>query len=127
MRDRVSMKTPSRRPGRVGEMLRMAVSEVILRGLRDPRIGLATVTEVKMSPDLKKARVFVSVLGNREDREKTLLSLNRAAAHIRHEISSYIKLRTAPELDFQYDHSIEYGARIEELLEQTKTDNTPDQ
>lgn len=60
------MKSPSRRPDRVGEMLRMAISQVILRGLRDPRIGLATVTEVKMSADLKKATVFVSVLGSRK-------------------------------------------------------------
>ena len=121
------MKAPSRRPGRVGEMLRMAISQIILSGLRDPRIGLATVTEVKMSADLKKARVFVSVLGNREEREQTLLGLNRASAHIRHEISSQLKLRAAPELDFQYDRSIEYGARIEELLEQTRTVDTPDQ
>ena len=121
------MKSPSRRPGRVGELIRMAISQVILRGLRDPRIGLATVTEVKMSADLKKATVFVSVLGSQEDREKTLLGLNRASAHIRHEISSHLKLRATPELDFHYDRSIEYGARIEELLDQTKAATTPDQ
>ena len=108
-------------------MLRMAISQVILRGLRDPRIGLATVTEVKMNADLKKARVFVSVLGGPEEREQTLSGLNRASAHIRHEICSHLKLRAAPELDFQYDRSIEYGARIEELLEQTRAVDTPDQ
>ena len=121
------MKSPSRRPGRVGEMLRMAISQVILRGLRDPRIGLATVTEVKMNADLKKARVFVSVLGGPEEREQTLSGLQRASAHIRHEICSHLKLRAAPELDFQFDRSIEYGARIEELLEQTRAVDTPDQ
>jgi len=105
----------------------MAISQIILRGLRDPRIGLATVTEVKMSADLKKATVFVSVLGSREDREQTLQGLTRASAHIRHEISSQLNLRAAPELDFQYDRSIEYGARIEKLLEQNKSVNTPDQ
>ena len=121
------MKSPSRRPDRVGEMLRMAISQVILRGLRDPRIGLATVTEVKMSADLKKATVFVSVLGGREDREQTLLGLNRASAHIRHEIGSQLKLRDTPELDFQYDRSLEYGAQIEELLEQARAVDSPDQ
>ncbi len=107
-------------------MVRMAISEVMLHGLRDPRIGLATVTEVKMSSDLKIARVFVSVLGSPEDRERTLLGLNKASSHIRHEISSLLRLRATPELDFQYDRSIEYGARIEELLEQTKA-NDPQQ
>lgn len=121
------MRSPSRRPGRVGEMIRMAISKVILHGLRDPRIGLATVTEVKMSPDLKKARVFVSVLGSPEDRETTLLGLNKASAYIRHEISSLLRLRTTPELDFQYDRSLEYGARIEELLEQAKAIDRQDQ
>ena len=80
-----------------------------------------------MSADLKKASVFVSVLGSREDRQQTLLGLNRASAHIRHEISSQLKLRSAPELDFQYDHSLEYGARIEQLLEQTRAVDSPDQ
>ncbi len=114
------MKTQGRRPVRVGEMIRMEICELLLRGLRDPRIGLTTVTEVKMSPDLRQARVYISVLGDTEERQKTLDCLNSAASHIRHEIGARLRLRSTPELHFFYDESIEYGARIEELIQKTK-------
>lgn len=113
------MKAPVRRPTRVGEMIRMEISE-LLPGLRDPRIGLATITEVKMSPDLKHGRVFISVLGGAEERKRTLAGLNSAASHLRHEIAARLRLRNTPELSFFYDESIEYGNRIEELLQKTK-------
>jgi len=118
------MKRQNRRSERVGEMIRSQISTLIIRGLRDPRIGLTTVTGVKMSPDLKQARVFVSVLGNEEDRQRSLQGLNSAAAHIRHQIGLELRLKNTPELTFVYDSSIEYGARIEELLQQVK--QTPD-
>ena len=121
------MKALSRRPDRVGEMVRMAISQVILHGLRDPRIGLATITEVKMSPDLKLARVFVSVLGNSEQQKVTVQQLNYARAHIRHEISSLLKLRRVPELMLEYDSSADYGTRIEELIQQTRKKQTIDE
>ena len=121
------MKALSRRPDRVGEMVRMAISQVILHGLRDPRIGLATITEVKMTPDLKLARVFVSVLGNSEQQKVTVQQLNYARAHIRHEISSLLKLRRVPELMFEYDSSADYGTRIEELIHQTRKKQTIDE
>jgi ribosome-binding factor A len=100
-------------------MIRMEISE-LLRELRDPRIGLATITEVKMSPDLKHGKVYISVLGGLEERKKTLAGLNSAASHIRHEIASRLRLRNTPDLSFFYDESIEYGAHIEELLQKTK-------
>jgi ribosome-binding factor A len=81
---------------------------------------MTTVTGVKMSPDLKQARVFVSVLGNEDDRRRSLQGLNSAAAHIRHQIGLELRLKNTPELTFVYDSSIEYGARIEELLQQVK-------
>ncbi|HVN77536.1 MAG TPA: 30S ribosome-binding factor RbfA [Terriglobia bacterium] len=114
------MKRQDRRSERVGEMIRLRISTLIIRELRDPRIGMTTVTGVKMSPDLKQARVFVSVLGNEEDRRKSLQGLNSAAAHIRHQIGLELRLKNTPELTFVYDSSIEYGARIEELLQQLK-------
>ncbi|MFN8007040.1 MAG: 30S ribosome-binding factor RbfA [Terriglobia bacterium] len=113
------MKGSFRRPSRVAELIRMAISE-ILPELRDPRIGLATITEVKLSADLKHARVFVSVLGDEEDRKKTLAGLSSAAPRIRHQIAERIRLKNTPELVFTYDTSIEYGARIEELIQKTK-------
>jgi ribosome-binding factor A len=114
------MKTQGRRPERVGEMIRSQIGAVLIRGLRDPRIGLTTVTAVKMSPDLKYARVYVSVLGSEEDRKRSLQGLNSAAPHIRHEIGVHLRLKNTPELTFVYDSSIDYGARIEELLQQVK-------
>ena len=121
------MKALSRRPDRVGEMVRMAISQVILHGLRDPRIGLATITEVKMSPDLKLARVFVSVLGSSEQQKVTVQQLNHARAHIRHEICSLLKLRKVPDLIFEYDSSVDYGTRIDELIQQTRKKQTIDE
>jgi ribosome-binding factor A len=119
------MKTQGWRPARVGEMIRMEISQLLIRELKDPRIGLTTVTEVKMSPDLKQARVYVSVLGGAEERQKTLAGLNSATSHIRHAIGERLRLRTAPELSFCYDPSIEYGARIEELILKSKQPTEP--
>lgn len=121
------MKTQGRRPERVGEMIRFEISELLIRGLRDPRIGLTTVTQVKMSPDLKLAKVYVSVLGGVEERKQTLAGLNSATPHIRHEIGARLRLRNTPELTFFYDKSIEYGARIEELIQKTKQPSEPDE
>jgi ribosome-binding factor A len=119
------MKTQGRRPVRVGEMIRMEISQLLVRELKDPRIGLTTVTEVKMSPDLKQARVYVSVLGGAEERQKTLAGLNSAASHIRHAIGERLRLRNTPELTFCYDQSIEYGAKIEELILKSKQSTEP--
>ena len=73
-----------------------------------------------MSPDLKLARVFVSVLGNSEQQKVTVQQLNHARANIRHEISSLLKLRMVPDLMFEYDSSLDYGTRIDELIQQTR-------
>ncbi len=113
------MKGAARRITRVGEEIRKEISG-LLRELRDPRIGLTSVTEVVMSADLRHGRVYVSVLGDKEDRLRTLEGLNRAASHIRHEIGARLRLRNIPDLNFVYDTSIERGARIEELLEKSR-------
>jgi len=119
------MKTQIRRPSRVGELIREQIS-VLMPELRDPRIGLATVTEVKMSPDLKHGRVYVSILGDAEERARTLAGLNSAASHLRHEIGARLRLRNTPDLIFLYDESIEYGARIEELIAKAKQSSGSD-
>src|SRR2546429_6426364 len=119
------MKSQGRRPARVGEMIRMEVSTLLVSELKDPRIGLTTVTDVKMSPDLKQAKVYVSVLGGLEEKQRTLKGLNNAAAHIRHRIGARLRLRSTPELSFCYDPSIEYGPRIEELIQKSKQPSQP--
>jgi ribosome-binding factor A len=111
-----------RRIDRIGEQLRMELSEIIEREIQDPRVGLVTVTGVKVSPDLRHARVFVSALGGPEDHKKLLDGLKSAASFIRRELSKRLQhMRRIPELSFSYDESVEKGIRIEELLDQIKT------
>jgi ribosome-binding factor A len=110
-----------RRVGRIEEQLRMELSEIIEREIEDPRIGLATVTAVKVSPDLRNARVYISVLGDEQQRKKTMQGLNSAASFARRALSQRLAhLRRIPELTFAYDESVETGNRIEELLDQIK-------
>ena len=89
--------------------------------LKDPRLaGLATVTEVRVTPDLKQARIYVSVLGTHAEQASTVKGLSAAAGFIRHELSERLQLRRAPEITFVLDRSAEYGDRIDELIRQTK-------
>ena len=109
-----------RRVGRIEEQLRMELSEIIDE-IEDPRVGLTTVTAVKVSPDMRHARVFVSVIGDEAQRKKTMQGLNSATHFARRALSQRLKhLRRIPELTFAYDESIESGSRIDELLDQIK-------
>ena len=113
-----------RRIGRIEEQLRIELSEIIEQEVSDPRIGLVTVTGVKVSPDLRHARVFVSVLGDAEQRQKTLKGLTSAASYARRSLSQRLQhLRRTPELTFVYDDSLEKSLRIEELFDQIKPEN----
>jgi ribosome-binding factor A len=110
-----------RRIDRIEEQLRMELSEIIEREIQDPRIGLATVTAVKVSPDLRHARVFVTALGDAAQRKKMLEGLRSAASFVRRSLSKRLHhLRRIPELSFDYDEAVEKGMRIEELLDQIK-------
>lgn len=95
--------------------------DVILEGeLGDPRIGLATVTEVVLAPGSKMLRVFVRADGNAEEAERTLAGLNAAKGFIRHQLADRMGLRQAPELVFVIDRSEQYATRIDELLGRTR-------
>jgi ribosome-binding factor A len=112
-----------RRIDRIEEQLRIELSEIIEREIHDPRIGLVTVTHVKVSPDLRHARVFITVLGDADQRKKSLEGLRSAASYARHSLSKRLHhLRRIPELTFDYDEGLEKGMRIDELLEQIKHD-----
>jgi len=86
-----------------------------VRGLRDPRLGFVTITGVKMSPDLREARVFWTVHGEIEVRKETARGLSAARGYLRHELSS-LGLRILPDLHFTYDEAIDRGDRVEQLL-----------
>lgn len=104
------------RAHRVGEQIKKELSEVIMRELKDPRVRFVTITGVEVTGDLQQAKIFITVLGNKEEKEATLKALVKATGFIRSEIGKRIRLRKTPELLFEFDDSIEYGNRIETLL-----------
>ncbi|HVE82714.1 MAG TPA: 30S ribosome-binding factor RbfA [Myxococcales bacterium] len=114
------MSAPNR-PERVGQQIQAALAELMSRGkLRDPRIGFITITGVKVSADLRTARVFYSMLGTDEAREETQRGLDAAKGFVRREISSALKLRYSPEIFFTFDESVAEGDKIDRLLREVK-------
>ncbi len=108
----------SRRLLRINDLLRREISELISRQVRDPRLAsVVTVTGVETSPDLWHARVFVSVLGDQEEKDAVLSGLRSATKFLRHELGTRLDLKRIPELTFLQDDSIERGARILALLD----------
>jgi ribosome-binding factor A len=107
----------SRRQRQVAELLHEEISLLIQRRARDPRLGFVTVTGVEMSPDLRVAHVYVSVLGSGGDAQQSLESLRRAAGFFRRELSASLSLRYLPELNFRPDDTLERGLRIDQLLD----------
>ncbi|UTR15055.1 30S ribosome-binding factor RbfA [Salipaludibacillus sp. LMS25] len=104
------------RANRVGEQIKKELTDIIQRGLKDPRIGFVTVTDVEVTGDLQQATAFITVFGEEEEKEKTLQALEKAKGFIRSEIGKRIQLRKTPELSFSFDKSIEQGNRIDALL-----------
>ena len=105
-----------RRPRQVADVVREELARLLRTEVSDPAVGFATITDVVLSPDLRSARVFVSVLGGEGAFEKSVAALNRAAPMLRGMVGRNCHLRHSPELRFEEDHSLERGARIEEIL-----------
>ena len=110
----------TRRTRQVGEMLREELSEIIRREVKDPRIGFMSITAVEVPPDLRTARVYVSVLGSDEEREKTLEALRSAAGYIRHILKPRLRMRQIPDLEFRDDRSMEYAEQISSALREIR-------
>ncbi len=102
---------------RINEVLREVVGATIGSELNDPRIGFVTVTSVETSPDLRTAKVFVSVLGSVEEREATLAGLRSSHGVIQSRIAAETRMKRTPTLTFHYDKTVEQGVRISRLLE----------
>lgn len=105
-----------RRTDRINELLREEVSVLVRDEVRDPRVGLATVTAVQTSPELDHARVFVTTLGDEAERAEVLAGLQSAAPYIRSQLSKRLHMRRIPELHFEFDRQLEEAMRIEALL-----------
>ena len=103
---------------RINEVLREVVGAAISGELSDPRIGFVTVTAVETSPDLRTAKVFVSVLGDSEEREASLEGLRSAHGLIQSRIAGETRMKRTPKLTFHYDDTIEKASRVSELLEE---------
>jgi ribosome-binding factor A len=93
---------------------------MLVRGLKDRRIGFVTVTGVDVSPDLRHAKVYVSVMGSDEQKAASLKTLEHAAGWIRHELGQRIRMKFLPELVFMTDNSLEYGEKIDRLLDEIR-------
>ena len=107
---------PGRRPERLAEQIREEVSLIIAGEVEDPRVGFATVTDVKLSADLRHAKVYVSVIGSENEVKGSLVALRHASGFIRHQLGAVLRMRHTPELHFAHDDVEVRAARIEELL-----------
>ncbi len=130
------MKKPSFRIERINETIKEVLSELLLSSIKDPRVGMVTITAVRVSSDLSSAKVHYSVMGDEIERADTEKGLRSAKNFMRTAVSKELKLRSAPELRFVYDDSLDKSFAIEEALKKTKTepaqkndspdDNSPD-
>jgi ribosome-binding factor A len=107
----------SRRTDRVSDLLRAELSDLLLREVHDPRVKLASVTEVDVTTDLKRAVVKVSVLGDDQQRQETIEGLRHARGFLRTELARRLRLRATPELVFELDRGAEHSQKIADLLE----------
>ncbi len=113
-------RTPGRRPQRVAEAIREAVAGFLTSEARDPRIGLVTVTAVKVTADLKRAVVAVMVHGDDDAKEQSRRALAHAAGAMRHVIGERLRLKSVPEVVFELDEALERAARVDALLAQLR-------
>jgi ribosome-binding factor A len=113
-------RNPGRRPQRVAEAIRQAVAQFLTAEARDPRIGLVTVTGVKVTADLKRAVVSVTVHGDDEEKQRCLYGLAHAEGAIRRAIAAGLTVKFVPEVVFELDRDLERAARINRLLAELK-------
>jgi len=104
------------RPDRVGEQIRQAISEMLLRDVRDPGIGFVTLSRVKVSPDLQLVRVYYTQIGDNKAKQATVKALERATPFMRRQLADLVRLRRVPELRFEFDAGAEHQERIETIL-----------
>ncbi len=102
---------------RIDEVMRKVIGSAIATDLEDPRIGFVTVTAVQTSPDLRSARVYVSVLGDEEEREATMAGLAAAHGKLQAAIAREVRIKHTPTLKFHYDETLERAVRLSRLLE----------
>ena len=114
------------RADRVAGQIQKILSEILIKDIKDPRLDMATITGVKMSRDLKLARIYFTISGSNKSAEDASKGFKSAAGYLKRTLASQLGLRYMPDLAFFYDESFDYGARIDTLLRNLKSDDGPD-
>jgi ribosome-binding factor A len=116
----------TQRTDRIDELLRQEIGEILSREIADPRIGFATITDVETAPDLTHARVWVSVIGQPDERKATMRALAGAMPFVRRQLGPRLHIRRIPELHVVLDETAERGTRVLQLLAELEAGETPD-
>ncbi len=101
---------------KIQEFIKQEVSRIVLQELKDPRLGFVTVTDARITGDLREATVYVSLFGSDEEKKNTLAALRKAQGYIRSEVGKRLGIRYSPQIEFKEDESLEYGMKIESIL-----------
>jgi ribosome-binding factor A len=107
-----------KRSEKVAEAIHEIISGLLIKGVKDPRVGFVTVTGVKLTDDLRHATIYFSVIGSGAERKDTESGLNSAKGYLRRELGKTLTMRYVPEIIFRYDESVDYGSHIESILKQ---------
>lgn len=106
-----------KRTDRVGDLIKKEIASMLLHGdIKDPRIGLVTLTHVRLSPDFRNATVYFSIIGTEKEKAKSLDGLNSATGFVRRRLAKSLRLKRIPTVAFEFDDSIEYSSHIAEVL-----------
>jgi ribosome-binding factor A len=111
------------RSRRIAEQVQRELSDIIRLGLKDPRVGMITITDVEMTPDNAHAKVFFTVLGQQPRIDEAAAGLQHAAGYLRSQLAQRIKIRIVPQLHFEYDASVERGIRLSQLIDAAVADD----
>jgi ribosome-binding factor A len=116
-----------KRSERVADLIHKEISEMLIRSIKDPRIGFVTITRVTVSDDIRLAKVYFSVTGSQSEREKSLTGLNSARGFVRKELGRRMRLKHTPDITFHFDPSIEYAIHIAEVIQQLHREEGEDE
>lgn len=115
------------RQEKLAELIASELSELLRTRVKDPRVGFVSITRVEVSGDYRHAKVYASVMGNKDEQIGTMKALQHATGFLRHELASRLDLRHTPEIVFKLDHSLEEGARILELIKEVERERMVDE
>ena len=114
-----------KRSEKVADLIQKEISQMLVKSIKDPRIGFVTITKVSVSDDFRLAKVYFSVAGTVKERERSMKGLDSAKGYVRKELGRRIRLRYTPEIMFQFDPSIEYAIHMEELIQSIHGEKGP--